>query len=338
MAEAFTTVPAKSSPARFRYTKANPVKDPTTSFAGKTVLITGPNAGLGYEAATKFAKLGASKLIFGVRSLERGQEAKTKIEQLTKCKRDVIELLQLDMGSYASIEKFAKSASDQFPVIHAAVLNAGVAPPSHKPSKEGWEMSLQVNVISTAYLAILLLPKMRESGKTTGEPTHLEFVSSTGHGDVAIESVRDSKSILKKVNDPANFKFTAQYQITKLLEIWVMEHIAAKTSPKEVIVNSSCPGLCKSSIGRDFGIMLRGLDAVFKGIFAQTAEAGSRILVSATTAGADSHGGFWALDAVTVPGELVKSDEGKALSKQFWGEVLDVLKKQNANVEDILDG
>jgi NAD(P)-dependent dehydrogenase (short-subunit alcohol dehydrogenase family) len=300
MAEAFTTVPAKSSPARFRYTKANPVKDPTTSFVGKTVLITGPNAGLGFEAATKFAKLGASKLIFGVRSLERGQEAKTKIEQLTKCKKDVIQLLQLDMGSYKSIENFAKSVADQFPVIHAAVLNAGVAPPSHKLSQEGWEMSLQVNVISTAYLAILLLPKMRESGRSTGEPTHLEFVSSTGHGDVAIDSVRDSKSILKKVNNPANFKFTAQYQISKLLEIWAAEHIAAKTSPKEVIVNSSCPGLCKSSIGRDFGMVLRGLDAIFKGIFAQTAEAGSRILVSATTAGADSHGGFWALDAVTV--------------------------------------
>jgi NAD(P)-dependent dehydrogenase (short-subunit alcohol dehydrogenase family) len=300
MAEAFTSLPAKSSPARFRYTRANPVKDPSTSFAGKTVLITGPNAGLGYEAAIKFAMLGASKLIFGVRSLERGQEAKTKIEQLTKCNPDAIYLVELDMGSYSSIENFAKVVTDQFPIIDAAVLNAGVAPPSHKLSQEGWEMSLQVNVISTAYLSILLLPKLRESGRASQEPTHLEFVSSTGHGDVATESVRDSSNILKKVNDPANFRFSAQYQITKLLEIWAMEQIAAYTSPQEVIVNSSCPGLCKSSIGRDFNFMLRALDAIFKGIFAQTAEAGSRILVSAVTAGADSHGGFWALDKVSV--------------------------------------
>ena len=161
-------------------------------------------------------------------------------------------------------------------------------------------MSLQVNVISTAYLAILLLPKLRESGRVTGEPTHLEFVSSTGHGDVAFKSVRDSKSILNKVTDPANFAFTTQYQITKLLEIWAMKHIAAKTSAKEVIVNSSCPGLCKSSIGRDFNLVLRGLDAIFKGVFVQTAEAGSRVLVSGVTTGADAHGGFWALDAVAV--------------------------------------
>lgn len=300
MAQAYTSVPAKSSPARFRYAKANPAKDPTTSFAGKTVLITGPNAGLGFEAATKFARLGASKLVFGVRSLDRGKEAKTKIEQLTKCKPDVIELVQLDMGSYASVEKFAQDVNARFPVIHAAVLNAGVAPPSYKLSKEGWEMSLQVNVISTAFLAFLLLPKLRESGRAMRAPAHLEFVSSTGHGDVTSESVTDSKSILKKINNPANFSFTAQYQITKLLEIWAMKHIADKTSPKEVIVNSSCPGLCKSSIGRDFNIVLRTLDAVFKGIFAQTAEAGSRILVSAVTTGPESHGGFWALDAVAV--------------------------------------
>jgi len=38
------------------------------------------------------------------------------------------------------------------------------------------------------------------------------------------------------------------------------------------------------------------------------------------------------------PGELVTSEEGKALSKQFWGGVLDVLRKRNPDVEAILDG
>jgi len=37
------------------------------------------------------------------------------------------------------------------------------------------------------------------------------------------------------------------------------------------------------------------------------------------------------------PGELVTSGEGKALSKQFWDEVLDVLRKRNPSVEVILD-
>lgn len=37
-------------------------------------------------------------------------------------------------------------------------------------------------------------------------------------------------------------------------------------------------------------------------------------------------------------GPLATTDEGQALSNQFWGEVLDVLKKQNPNVEAILTG
>lgn len=301
MAEAWTSIPAKSTPARMRWTKAHPAHDPTTSFAGKTVLVTGANSGLGFEAATKFARLGASKLILGVRSLDRGQEAQRRIEEATQCRSDVIQLALLDMNSYASIEQFARQVSEQHTIIYAAVLNAGVAPPSHKLSKEGWEMSLQVNVISTAYLAILLLPNLRRGGQALGKPTHLEFVASMGHGDVDVQSVEaGSAGILKKVNDPASFKFTTQYQISKLLEMWVMGQVAAKTDPREVIVNATCPGLCKSSIGNDFSLVLRALDAVFKGIFAQTAEVGSRILVSGVTTGPESHGGFWALDAVST--------------------------------------
>jgi hypothetical protein len=46
------------------------------------------------------------------------------------------------MGSYESIEEYVKYIADRSPVVHAAVLNAGVAPPSHNLSKEGWGMEL----------------------------------------------------------------------------------------------------------------------------------------------------------------------------------------------------
>ncbi|KAK5996026.1 Short-chain dehydrogenase/reductase phmF [Cladobotryum mycophilum] len=339
MADAIASQPAKSSIGNFWWAARHPPADPTTSFAGKTILITGPNTGLGFEAAVKFAALGASKLIFGVRSLQRGEEAKVSIEQKTGCAKDVIELVQLDMASYASIETFARDVSSRFPVVHAAVLNAGVAPPSYKLSPEGWEMALQVNVISSAYLGILLLPKLRESGISTGQPTHLEFVASVGHGDVSADSVHDNKrGILQKLNDEKTFKFTAQYSITKLLEVWVMTHVAAAVPSSQVIVNASCPSLCKSTLGRDFGLMLRVPDNLIKSIVGRTTEEGSRILVSATTTGENAHGGFWSNDRVSVLGVLVTSDQGKKLSAQFWGELLDVFKKQNPGVERILQG
>jgi NAD(P)-dependent dehydrogenase (short-subunit alcohol dehydrogenase family) len=63
----------------------NPPKDPQISFSGKTVLVTGSNAGLGYQAALKFLALGALKLNLAVFISARGETAKKKIVQATAC-------------------------------------------------------------------------------------------------------------------------------------------------------------------------------------------------------------------------------------------------------------
>jgi NAD(P)-dependent dehydrogenase (short-subunit alcohol dehydrogenase family) len=284
----------------FWWASKHPPADPKTSFVGKVVLITGANAGLGFEAATKFAALGVSKLIFGVRSLEKGKAAKAQIERVTKCRVDVIQLFKLDMSSYDSVENFVKEVTAKFPKINAAVLNAGVAPAAYNLSPHGYEMSIQVNVISTAYLGILLLPSLRETAAATQTPSHLEFVSSHGHTGAKVETIKGGDSILGKVNDPKLFSFMVQYVNSKLLEMWAMVQIAAKVSPSEVIVTASCPGLCRSSLGRDFSLALRVPDGLFKRIFGRSAEEGSRTLVSAVTVGEEAHGGFWTNDAVTT--------------------------------------
>ncbi|EHL01191.1 hypothetical protein M7I_2884 [Glarea lozoyensis 74030] len=49
--------PPEAADGISRWAVKNPPKDPTLSFAGKTVLVTGSNTGLGYEAALKFAVL-----------------------------------------------------------------------------------------------------------------------------------------------------------------------------------------------------------------------------------------------------------------------------------------
>ncbi|PGH33526.1 hypothetical protein GX50_03683 [[Emmonsia] crescens] len=338
MAEAFTSVPTKSTLSSYWWASRHPPADPTTSFAGKTVLITGANAGLGFEAAIKFAALGASNLIFGVRSLQRGEEAKARIEATTGCGADIIQLVELDMSSYASIENFVQQVNRRFPVVHAAVLNAGVFQSSYKLSPEGWEMSIQVNGISTAYLGILLLPKLRKTGLSTGRAVHLEIVGSCSQGDVNVKDVRDTSSILQKINDPKNFSIGSQYCISKLLAMWVTTHIAAKTSVEQVIVSASCPGMCKSNLSHDLGLVLRGLDGFARSILARTTEQGSRTLVSGTLLGPDAHGGFWTHDKVAMPGVLVVSDEGKKLGTHCWGEILDVLRSQNPEIDVILNG
>jgi NAD(P)-dependent dehydrogenase (short-subunit alcohol dehydrogenase family) len=301
MTQTPTRPQATTSISSFWHGARHPPADPTTSYVGKTILITGPNAGLGFEAAIKFAALGASTLIFGVRSMEKGEIAKSQIEERTKCMANVIQLFQLDMKDFNSIDKFVKEVRPRFKAIDIAVLNAGVAVPAYKLSSHGWEESLQVNVLSTAYLAILLLPQLRNSAVASGRPAILEFVASTGHIDASVTSVTPAinGSVLTKVNDKASFSILTQYQISKLLEMWVMRQIAVKSSPSEVIVVASCPGLCRSTLGRDFGLFFRIADTLLKTGITRSAEEGSRTLVSATALDKKAHGAFWTNDEIT---------------------------------------
>jgi hypothetical protein len=60
------------------------------------------------------------------------------------------------------------------------VLNAGALSAELTWSKYGWETMLQVHVLSTALLALLLLPLL-EAARTEDFTPVLEIVSSTGH-------------------------------------------------------------------------------------------------------------------------------------------------------------
>ena len=53
-----------------------PPADPTTSFTGRTIVVTGANTGLGFEAALKIYALGAECVVMGVRDIAKGEAAK----------------------------------------------------------------------------------------------------------------------------------------------------------------------------------------------------------------------------------------------------------------------
>lgn len=58
----------------------------------------------------------------------------------------------------------------------------GMATGKYQISSDGWEKTLQVNVLSTAVLSCLLLPKLLRSGKAHPRSTpHLSIVSSDAH-------------------------------------------------------------------------------------------------------------------------------------------------------------
>lgn len=142
---------------------------------GKTYIVTGANTGLGFECAKHLVRLSAVKVILGVRSLSKGETARSKIEAATG-RKGVAEVWHLDLTSYESVQNFAKKVRG-LDRVDAVIENASVALDKWTYA-EGLETTLTVNVVSTFLLAALILQKLQESSKKFGNKPYLVVVGS----------------------------------------------------------------------------------------------------------------------------------------------------------------
>lgn len=147
--------------------------------------MTGANCGLGLEAARHFVRLNASKVILGCRSVQKGELAKTDIERTTN-RKDVVEVWQVDLTSFASVREFCVRAR-ALERLDIVIENAGIATGKFEQF-EGYESTITVNVISTFLMALMLLPKLRESASKFNITPRLTIVSSDAH-QMFVESV-----------------------------------------------------------------------------------------------------------------------------------------------------
>lgn len=293
---------------------------PTRMLNGQTVIVTGSNTGLGKEAARHFARLGAAKLILAVRNTKAGEAAKDDIEQTTQCPPGTVEVWPLDLGDYASVKAFAARATKELERVDVLCENAGIAT-DKKKMVEGHESTITVNVVSTFLLALLMLPKLRETARRFGTRPRLTVVASEVHGWAKFPE-RDEPNILAALDKSEDLG--ERYSTSKLLEVLVIRQIAPRVKGG-VTLNMLNPGLCHSELSRDAGLGL----AVMKFFLARSTEVGSRTLVAAGLAGEESHGKYMS-DAVVAEHDLsafVRSDEGDRAGKKVWKELSDILDK-----------
>ncbi|KAL9020034.1 MAG: hypothetical protein Q9185_002723 [Variospora sp. 1 TL-2023] len=260
---------------------------PQTPATGQTVIVTGSNVGLGLEAARHYLRLGAANLILAVRSIEKGEAAKKAIEE-SENRSGVVQVWQLDLQSYESVKQFAQRVN-RLPRLDIMLENAGIATQTYRQAEED-ESTITVNVVSTFLLALLVLPKMRETSTRFNTTPCLTIVTSEAHGFTTLPE-RHSPNIFKKLSDEKTADMPNRYPVSKLLEIFYCRELAPRMNAGDrpnVTLNYVTPGLCHSELTRegDWGIRLLKL------CIARTTEAGSRNLLWATQAGPESHGKY----------------------------------------------
>ncbi|OIW29654.1 short-chain dehydrogenase/reductase-like protein [Coniochaeta ligniaria NRRL 30616] len=299
--------------------------EPADDFSGKTVIVTGANSGLGLEAAWHFVRLGAAKVILACRSLEKGEVARQDIESSTG-RKGVVEVWTVDLTSFDSVKEFCRRAH-RLERLDVVVLNAGVAVPEFVAADGGYESQIAVNVISTFLMALMLLPRLRETAVRFNVVPHVVLVSSDGHHFARFPE-RNQPNIFAAFKDATTMS-DDRYNTSKLLVTMIARELAthlASSPSNPVVLNIVTPGFCKSQIFRNLPFPGKlGISAVLA-VIGRTTEVGSRTLVSAAAAGRETHGKYLDSCVVTEPSAFVRSEEGMEVQSRVYAELMEVLE------------
>jgi NAD(P)-dependent dehydrogenase (short-subunit alcohol dehydrogenase family) len=153
---------------------------------------------MGLEAGRHFVRLGAAKVVLAVRSLARGQVAAESITRSTG-RSGVVEVWELDLASYASVEALAARAEVELERLDVVVANAALSTTDFRQAEDN-EETVTVNFVSTMLLGFLLLPKLRETSVKFNKEVVLTFVGSFVHWFTAFPE-RKAENILMELAD-----------------------------------------------------------------------------------------------------------------------------------------
>ncbi|EAA34042.1 NAD(P)-binding protein [Neurospora crassa] len=281
---------------------------------GKTAIVTGSNTGIGLETARQLLDLGASKLILAVRNETKGA---TAAANLTKGLRDAkqqartstVEVWNLDLSVYKSILAFCARAEKELSTLDIAVLNAGIGPAARCFNPHtGHDEVIQVNYLSTALLAILLLPVIQSKRQHQSGPGRMTIVNSEVSGWTDFTEVmgesrnkpgRLPASILAALDaddkDGKPVDMVDRMFVSKLLGQFFLFEIAKVVDPSLAIINATSPSwVLETEFNRDregSSVLFKIGKFVLSRVVANTAAVGARMVTdAAVNHGEETHG------------------------------------------------
>lgn len=128
------------------------------SLAGKTIIVTGGNSGLGLQSVKAYAEKGA-QVVLACRNYAKGDEARTDI--LKQVPDAQIAVMSLDLADLTSVRTFAERFNKEFDRLDILLNNAGIMMPPYELTKDGLESQQGTNHFGHFALTGLLLHKLK---------------------------------------------------------------------------------------------------------------------------------------------------------------------------------
>ncbi len=204
--------------------------------SGKTIIVTGANAGIGYETALTLYEAGAN-VILACRTQDKADETLNQIKKHTG--KGSLETGILDLSSLVSVKQFAENFLQTHQQLDVLINNAGVMIPPASKTTEGWELQFGVNFIGHFALTGLLYPLIKST-----PDSRIVTVSSMAYvyGKIDFDNLKSEKDY-----DPMR-----EYGQSKLADIYLSLELQRRIEAVEDVVLSIAaqPGANKTELAR----------------------------------------------------------------------------------------
>ena len=219
------------------------------SLVGKTFVITGANAGAGFEASRILLSKGA-KVVMLNRNADKSTAAIATLKQEFGIGADVT-FVRMDLAELSSVRKAAAEVIKTVPRIDALICNAAIAQvPTRKLTQDGFESQLGTNHYGHFVLCGMFFNRIEES------KGRIVVVASLGY-KMGLRTIQ-----FDDMNWDKNYRANPAYSQSKLAQMMfayeLQDRIKAKNKNVEVYVchpGSSATSLIKTSGGLTSRIM-----------------------------------------------------------------------------------
>lgn len=220
----------------------------------RTIIITGGNAGLGFETAKLLAADPDTEIVIACRNPELGHKAVSDL----RARGGRATFLPLDLASQGSIRAFVDAFRNAgLPPLYALICNAGTQNvASANQVAEGYETTFAVNHLGHYLLTRLLLADLVEGGRVT--------IVASGVHDPAQRSGMPHPDYVTAAQVAHNFKpgrteGLRRYSTSKLCNVLFGYELARRLRAsgdlrlRSILVNSLDPGLMPATgLARSF--------------------------------------------------------------------------------------
>ncbi|KAG6365899.1 hypothetical protein INS49_000075 [Diaporthe citri] len=301
-----------------------------TSEAGKTIIVTGGNTGLGYEAARQFLTLGASRVILACRSISRGKEAVSALKADPEVQKAnpsaTVEVFELDLDDYQSGLRFTERVKKEVKELDILLNNGGMVAMKYERSKSGHERIMQVNCYTHILICLELFPLLRSTAAARGSPARVTFVGSglhiNGH-TLSKKPIWGGESVLGHLDDEQIFDKMSRYADSKLAVAAYVRRLGA-VAPTEVTVNHLCPGLVQTGLDKHLPFFLKPIMWTYRKTSGRTVQEGARTLIHAcAVAGPDTNGKFLQHNKIQAGAPFLDEPAGHEFTDKLWTETVE---------------